>query len=141
MPLPMTMQLPSNTTMISPFLRNTCFSSSLQIVCPRGVSGGCSKLWVKSSESAFCRLRIKLSLACRHSNEYSANVPPSPLSSALRMMMAYLMTGTKVRVQKMRDSTPEISPSVMCERRSPENVLRKTYSGDTHKSPYTTPKL
>jgi hypothetical protein len=76
-PSPITMHVPSSTMMRRPTLSDLCFSRSFRTCSPRSVSGGSTTLYVDTSVSAVCWLRIKLSFAWRHSREYNANVPPA----------------------------------------------------------------
>jgi hypothetical protein len=56
-------------------------------------------------------------------------------------MVAYLRSGTRVSVQKTKESAPKISWLVSECVMSSAKVLLYTYSGEMLRSPYTTPRL
>ena len=63
---------------------------------------------------------------------------PFPLSLAYRTIKAYFIKGMRIRVQRMRDRTPNLSslPLILSVK-----VLAYTYRGDVPMPPYTTPVL
>lgn len=76
-PSPITMQVPSMTTIRRTVCRFLCFSRKALTLGFRLVSGGLSSLYVETSSSASCRLGSKLTFACRQISEYRTKVPPA----------------------------------------------------------------
>lgn len=76
-------------------------------------------------------------------NENKEKIPPSPLLSALRVIITYLMVVCSVSVQMMQDNTPRTFVGfISC--LPPKMVVKiafKVYNGDVPMSPNTIPKL
>jgi len=144
MPSPMTMQVPIRARMSKTLCRTLCFSNVVLSRNAKLLSGAAPResfLYSDNSSSATWQFGSELTRAWRHSNEYNANVPPSPLSSALSTTNTYLTKGTRVIVQNTSDKTPKTSSLLSVCLMSSANVLLKTYNGEMLKSPYTTPRL
>ena len=69
---------------------------------------------------------------CLLTSAYRANVPPSPLLSALKTNMTYLIVVCKVIVHIIQDKLPIIKNSSMVR---PLIIALKTYKGDVPISP------
>jgi hypothetical protein len=67
------------------------------------------------------------------------NMPPSPLLSALSVMMIYLIVVWSVSVQKMQDSPPRIKFALI--ESAPATMAFITYKGEVPISPYTIPNV
>lgn len=137
-PSPITMQVPIKARTSKNLCNTLCLSKVDFNLVPKldcSDEPVFSFLKSESSSSANWQLGNELTLAWRHSNEYKANVPPSPLSSALSTINTYLRSGTRVRVQNTKDKTPKISSLVSECSISSANVLLYTYKGEVLKSP------
>jgi hypothetical protein len=71
-------------------------------------------------------------LARRRTNENNENMPPSPLLSACRVIITYLMVVCKVKVQNIQDIPPKINVSEMT---LGPTIALKTYNGEVPMSP------
>ena len=140
----MTMQVPIRARTSKTLCRTLCFSNVLLSRNAKLLSGAAPResfLYSDNSSSATWQFGSELTRAWRHSNEYNANVPPSPLSSAFSTTNTYFTKGTSVIVQNTSDKTPKTSSLLSVCLMSSANVLLKTYNGEMLKSPYTTPRL
>ena len=63
------------------------------------------------------------------------------MSLALRTMSIYFTTDINVKVQNIKEKTPNISVSLSDIFEMPESELLNTYKGEILRSPYTMPKL
>ena len=77
-PSPITIQVPTRTRIRSAFFRNAYLSNHRLVLAAKDCSWKVERLYVVSSSSVRCWFGIVLTLACRQSNEYRANVPPVP---------------------------------------------------------------
>jgi len=75
---------------------------------------------------------ITAHLPCRLTNANKENIPPSPLLSARRVRITYLMVVCRVSVQMIQDNPPSINSSEMI---FPFIIAPKTYKGEVPMSP------
>ena len=69
-----------------------------------------------------------------------AKMPPSPLLSALMVIVTYLIVVERVRVQKIHDNEPYINKSFMLPP-LPTRIARIVYNGLVPRSPKTIPRV
>ena len=79
---------------------------------------------------------ITAHLPCRRTNANNENIPPSPLLSAFRVSITYLIVVCNVSVQIIQDKPPRISVSDIT---FPFMIALNTYSGEVPMSPYMIP--